>query len=264
MNNLQTKKRAMLMAADQWFLPYGISWDDLIAVYQFKGADSLEASKHDISEHGYDLTYSGAAWDAANGLKSGTITQAALAARTDIVTQVIYYSNYSWGGDWNENGVVAVTNLKYKTSGTPMMCLRMAFSQKIHGDDTSYNDFVNEGHWGAILSNSQGSNSSGDYTTTSYLTAAARLSSSGVIALDKTAKKLYLDGAAQSTTRKSLTSWNHDAGSSYAEGTNPVYTSYAAPYAKTGTMYILAAAFLSVSLTEAQHLSMANGMKNIV
>lgn len=70
---LELKKRALMMAANKWWQPSGISIDQCIAAYRFKGADSMASALLDVTEHGWNLETKGAdgvSWDTVNGMYS--------------------------------------------------------------------------------------------------------------------------------------------------------------------------------------------------
>jgi len=69
--------------------------DDCIAAYRFKGAESEEQSRVDLTGHGYDLTrQNNPTWDAENGayLKNGWLSNTDLNALDTVRTIVIRYS----------------------------------------------------------------------------------------------------------------------------------------------------------------------------
>ena len=53
---LEWKKRAFLMSSNIWWLPSGMSRDDVVAVYQFKGAANEATARTDITGKNYTLT----------------------------------------------------------------------------------------------------------------------------------------------------------------------------------------------------------------
>lgn len=56
MNYLDWKKRAFLVGSGAWFLPSGLSSENCLAAYQFKGASSEANALMDLSEYGHNLT----------------------------------------------------------------------------------------------------------------------------------------------------------------------------------------------------------------
>ncbi len=255
MNRLQMLKKAGGgLNSKLWWLAPGMSYTNILAAYQFAGAESSAAALLDHSPNGYDIAGTSVSWDAAHGLTAGTFTQTDLSARTDIITQIICYSNYSWGQSSNINGVVRLTSPGYTSGGNPMLCLRMRFSVGVHGNDDDYTTAGN-GYWGVITAHGSTSSNSGTNQWCRYKHAGARAPSSGIVAYDKTNVQLYLDGEAVSTTSAGYSSWHGSQGGYLGSSQKPVYTSDS-----LGTMYVQGAVFYNCVLTASQHAAVAEMM----
>lgn len=111
---LEWKRRAFIMSADQFFLPPGLSTDDVLAAYQFKGQSSQNDALMDMSGHGRALTVGtqtdyqshthtptwdsskGFTWDAVYQGASGYLDNAELDL-LDIQACVVRYSGLTQG-----------------------------------------------------------------------------------------------------------------------------------------------------------------------
>ena len=106
---LEWKRRAFIMSADQFFLPPGLSTDDVLAAYQFKGQASRDDAVMDMSGHGRTLTVGtqgdhtptwdgskGFTWDAVYQGASGYLDNAELDL-LDIQACVVRYSGLTQG-----------------------------------------------------------------------------------------------------------------------------------------------------------------------
>lgn len=256
---LNWKKKALIMAGRRWFLPYGIPLASCIAAYRFKGAGSQNESAHDMTEHGYNLTYSSVSWDQANGLKSGTITQTALSNLNTVVTQVVSYSNFSYDGYGTDDGRFLITDMKFNTNGVPALSLYMTYPAKDHGGDTQ--EYTkNNGHWGALLENGHLSGSSGEHNYNNYLSTDELAPAAGIVAVDRSNMTLWRDGVQKTASQHSADFWDGAASMLDPEGTSPVQTSYRSPYRGGGSAYIKAAVFFACSLTADQHAELARNI----
>lgn len=103
---LEWKKHSILMAANRWFVPSGLSVDDVVCAYRFKGADSLNAALVDQTGMGFDLlpanfrafdyglnywmkyVPSQVSWDASRGIYSTNDTCNRLASNKNFTNKV--------------------------------------------------------------------------------------------------------------------------------------------------------------------------------
>ena len=259
---LNWKKKAVIMAGRRWFLPYGIPRESCIAAYRFKGATSISESQFDWAEHGYNLSYSNVDFDPAYGLRSGTITQTALANLSNVVTQVVSYSNFAYDGYGTGDGRFLLTNLKFNTNGIPALSLYMKFPAKDHGGDTEEYT-VNDGHWGAVLSATHTSEASGERNDNVFLTTNEFAPSSGIVAVDKNNRTLWRNGSNIAASVQTATFWDGYPSFLDRESTNPVNTAYRSPYRGGGTAYIKAAVFFSCSLSPEQHAELVRRINEL-
>lgn len=267
MNFLEWKKRAFMSSGSSWFLPSGIGLDDCIAAYQWKGADSFQYSAHDLTEHGYDLTYDWVSWDASTGItcypgsdleKSlAKIEQTSLSNLTNIVTQVVSFSDFVYSSAFETEGRYAITNMKHNTNGIPKICLVMTYPYKEHASPNQHT--VNAGHWGALFRSVHvvDPSGSGEYNEYQYLTTDEWMESSGIVAVDKNNRTLWKNGYQKSAHYETVRWWDGPSTFLDEEGTYPVDPYYFPPYRAGGVATIRAAVYFACSLTAEQHLELA-------
>lgn len=243
---LELKKRALLMAANQWFIPQGLDWAHCLAAYQFKGVGARKDAVIDLTSHGYDLTLSSKVeWSEANGITGvgdGLVKQADL-AQQNVVTTIIRYSGYAIGDGWVPNNQCA-SRMKW-----PFPMLRMIVSFKGHGsDDAEWQNYGGE-HVGLYYGYSTGSvDPSGDYTRIKYAATSVTPGSKGVLTWVKTGAIYKNEDLIRSAGTSSHDGWP-GATPKIEESNQPlVFFSTAG----SGSVNYLAAAFYDIALTESQ------------
>ena len=267
MNYLEWKKRAFLSAGGgSWFLPSGIDIADCIAAYQFIGAESKAMSCHDWTEHGYELTMDWITWSAEDGISSGDdngrVNQVDLSNRTDVITQVVRYKNYEHIDQ--ETAVYPLTNLKFRSVGTPMLSLWMQFEYKNHASPEDHLHNAGNGYWGAVLEEHPYETSSGNYLQYRWATSNEYAPSSGVVGFDRNHVTLWKNGSQmQNATVEECKRWDGNPNFLDEDRSTPLVCRYHSPYRGGGHSNILAAVFFKVSLSAAQHQELYEKMSQL-
>jgi len=241
---LERKRNALLQAANRFFLPSGVSIDDCLAAYQFKGVASKTFALYDWTGHGYNLTGNSFGWSASEGFKSGSVTQNALTAKmSQIVTQIVYYDGF----ERSSGSYARITYMGY-----PQVMLYQDYGFQVH--DSSEVKSYGKGHVGALRGASSGDSSSGHWNSRSFTVGGVSAGTSGVIGYGSNG--MWKNGTAITASAISATGWPNVAAPS-GTSNQPV----AARSSGAWKVRILAAAFYKCTLTTAQHKEVADAMR---
>ena len=249
------KKRALMMAASGiWYLPPGVNESDVLAAYQFKGADSAAAALQNLAETGstYDLVgQRSPTWDASTGYNLGIgegayLSSSNLNTLTTIKTIVIRYAGLST----SNSARLPLSLIKGRTTaGTdnPLFWARPNFRITYNGNESA-------------ISSSYPTIVTALNTSTNKLTykvGDVKAAASGVLACD--ASHIYKDGSAIT-----LTSHTVDCDGAITTESN-LYTQYSYTLASNSaySYYVIAAAFFSKVLSADDHEWMAEKMAEI-
>lgn len=254
MNRLfQKKKMSGGLNNKHWWITQGMNYSDIIAVYQFKGAENQTEALNDLTPNGYNLTAHDISWDAVNGLKKASsgndnwVTNSALgtlSANGGIKTMIVRYANYS-----SNNDNVYLVYLKYGN----ILKLRMKYSAA--GHDNSGSKVVLNGPMGIYRSFSEKDTSSGHLQTITYTSAGQNAPSSGVLACDRN-WSMYLDGNNLHAYGGSCSGWGSPGVGGRASNSNN------RPLQVTNCT-VLAAAFYSKILSDTAHKQIAQMMMTL-
>ena len=256
MGYLEMKRDAMI-GATPWFLPQGISYDDCIAAYQFKGASSQNASYTDLTGHGHTLSApNGVEWDKNTGVKFGNnqfLTNsvpdgASLRVLTNIKSIVVYYYGHAELDPDLDGNPICFTQLKFSrtsTEGNPLLFGKLSFQRYFNGEwiyDTS--------KFPGIVTKWNTSNNS-----ITYCRATTKLPKYGILACDNS--QLYFDGEMMTTSAKK----NYGCESLLTTQFRLNDDGY--EILRNRGNYIYAAAFYSKKLTATQHKKISDELKKI-
>ena len=266
--DIGVKGIARLFYTSDFFIAKGLTLDNVIAAYQFKGVKTEEESKKNLTGNdSYDLTYSNVSWDITRGLKSGTVTNNALAALgTQIKTQIVCYANYSLAS----GSTLGLPH--YVLTYMKPLYLVLRNTWRFHSHNAPAENFNEKGHNrpGFITEHHRNTTIAGDGNGGTWIEAnSGTAPSSGVIG-GSFANKLYLNGVqVQSSVNTGMgyVSVQDDDDLPIASCTDfPNSDSNRVVVPKNGNGWnvdIIAAAFFNCYLTDAQHLEIANSMRDI-
>ena len=268
---LNWKKKAMLMAANTFWLPSGLSIENCIAAYQFKGASSETVARRDLTGNGYTMyvytetddaqstgdhaptwsASSGFTFDAVYRGRSGFLNNNDL-NQQNIKAAVVRYS----GLTQNNRGYLLTAG---GSAGTAFLYAATTVVYYTAYSEGSYTAQVqNYGGPGFVTSAYSSPTWVGTvgYTTTSK--------NSGVVGANfATNKALYIDGVKTTTTSspsgKTFTDVNtgENQGRTFGNSRRSYSDLGNATFAGKS---IIAAAFFGVELTDAQHKEVADMM----
>ena len=259
---LWKKKRFFLMTTGSggggeptpWYLPPGVTEDDVLAAYTFKGAASAGAARTNLAATGsvYDLAENRSpSWDASTGYYLGGnngsyLNSSNLDALTTIKTIVIRYAGLSTAND----AILPLSLIKGRTTyGTdnPLFYARPNFRVIYDGNEKTI-----ESSYPCIVT---ALNTSTEKMT--YKLGNAKVASKGVLACD--ASHIYYNGTAMTLTTKTATcdtsittEINLHTQYSYTLASHAAY-----PY------YVIGAAFYSKVLSATSHSWIAESLADL-
>ena len=156
---LEWKKRALMAAANHWWQPSGVSLEQCIAAFRFKGADSKASAMIDVTEHGWNLverSTDGDSCDATNGMystengyyKSATLNSIKGGLSDGKAVDSLAYQNVRTAIVWYYTGWRAVQFEDHTNGYVPALCA--GFSHGL-GYMCIQQGFVNDEYeqWGA-------------------------------------------------------------------------------------------------------------------
>lgn len=251
---------ARLFYTSEFFMPKGISKSNVIAAYQFKAAKTLEDTKVDLTEHGYNLTYgSDVTWDQNNGLKSGTVVQSNLASVRDTIrTIIIYYGSYmNLDTESALIGSFLITQI-----GPPALSLFQRMYGSIHGgsEDPGTGPFGGN-KMGSVLSRDDHYEQAGHSISSGTSCATSVYAPETAVYAGDISGNLWLDGSSIAYEPVYVSGWGENGGINVPTpyGLRPVLPMNT----ESRRVYIYAAAFYNVSLNDSQHAEVSRAMKEI-
>jgi len=249
---------ARLFYTSDFFIAKGLSMNNVVAAYQFKGAKTQDESKKNLTGNStYDLSYaSDAVWSQSEGLTKGTITNSAMAALgSAIKTQIVYYSNF---GIVQDPTGLSHYNAYMLTHMKPFfLMLRQDYGFQIHASE-EWKGGYGGNKMGIVTSWKHDSDGAGEYNEISWVEAKTQIAPVSAVFAGSSANKLYLNGSQIASSAASERGWPGVSGphSDASRVVDPRDDQY---YHVT----IIAAAFYNCYLTDAQHLEIANSMRDI-
>lgn len=246
---LEQKRRALTAGANRFFLPEGLTADNVLAAYQFKGVSAESYALQDLSGHGYHLTkgsgtynghtytpswgYStGFSWSAVYGGNSGWLDNAVLNAQA-IRAVIVRYADLT-----QDNRACLVT-----AGGDNGRCQLMA-ATSVYLNDGGYHNY---GGPGFVWYNEHWRSSSTYYQSA---VAGANIGTSG---------QIYINGTGHNTTDREA--WT-------TKGASAVWRTFGNVVASASDLVnavfagkkIICAAFYNVALNAEQHKQVADAM----
>lgn len=246
---LKKKRDALLASSALFWLPSGMSLDDVLGAYQFKGVSSSSVALSDLSGHGRTLTVTTESgntpsWSASSGYtftnayqgKSGYLDNATLDT-LNIKSAVIRFSGVS--DSYDRTHLITAGG----SSGHAQIMARTAIATS-----DGISTYAGVGYVSG--------NNSWD-TNSTYV-------SSGVVGANfGVSSKLYWNGSHRGTTQRTARTEIGDGGHiGHTFGNNHAAVSDL-NNAQFGGKVIVCAVFFGVALTDDQHLEVAERMAQI-
>lgn len=230
---------------DWWTIGGAVSYNNILAAYQFKNASSKSTAMTDLTGHGYNLSGSNVSWD-ANGIYSGYVTQGSLPS-AGISTQVLYIGSYSMSSNDTVQSNDLLTWMKF-----PYLTTNCRFGYTSHGSQSgTVHHNGNKSRFGAITS-WYGQDSSSGYYNRSICSQSGAGAQNGVVACSS-GGAIWVNGSAQSTSTLTTTGW---------DGSNPpINNNTIVCNARVCRVY--AAVFYNIGLSNDLHSSLYSKMVSI-
>lgn len=260
---LELKRDAILRGANRFFLPSGLAADKCLAAYQFAGVSSESYALQDLSGNGRDLkkgsqTYSGTTYaptwsssgfkfDAVYGGNSGYLNNGTLNTLS-IVCAVVRYSGLTQN---NRGPLITAGGASGKVQ---IYGATSAYAFDSYGED---GELINAEYRNYVGPGFAASAQSGTWAGTMYYSPTQK--TAGVIGVNFTANKMYLDGALASTSSTPSGKTFTGLSNKYTFGTSHSSHSPLNNAVWAGRT-IIAAAFFSVELSKDQHAEVAEAM----
>lgn len=228
------------LPTDEWYLISGITEENVLAAYRFKGASSMEdALMNDNPGANYLLANTGVEWTQANGLHFPAkndcyVNNSELVNNSSpIVTCVFAYSDLTDGACSG-----AGTTIYYNHSAS-----QYKFFISKYGTSTQ----SGLSYWGSAIVKG----------SSPIYTARSAVKSTATLACDWNNFKIFQDGVEMAITKDTSSGWKYPAYNNSWKGYRVFTTSTNGDIVK-GEMNLKCLVFYNITLTTAQHVELAN------